>query len=191
MKEVKVWVSSRVETATAFGIIFAVFSFVNAVIEIIGIWICKSSLWGFWWHFIEKRSCIAVSALRSCLRNIIWWWWCLPWWHNQRHWSERRCSFLWHKGGLATGCRTSERRSTLQKKLSMNLFFWNFVLLSLTLQDHLFTRKLFEVLDKLFLPSPVLLLGMSLLRVWVTVLSCGNICANFKLCHFESRLFYG
>ena len=44
MKEVKVWVSSRVETATAFGIIFAVFSFVNAVIEIIGIWICKSSL---------------------------------------------------------------------------------------------------------------------------------------------------
>ena len=76
--------------------------------------------------FYWKRSCIAVSALRSCLRNIFWWWWCLPWWHNQRHWSERRCSFLWHKGGLAVGCRTSEHRSTLRKKLSMNSFFPKF-----------------------------------------------------------------
>ena len=30
-----------VDTATAFGMILAVFSFVKAVIKIIGIWICK------------------------------------------------------------------------------------------------------------------------------------------------------
>ena len=41
MNEVKVCVSSRVVTAIAFGIIFAVFSFVNELIEIIGIWIWK------------------------------------------------------------------------------------------------------------------------------------------------------
>jgi len=39
IKEVNVWVSSSVETATALGMILAVFSFVMVVTEIKGIWI--------------------------------------------------------------------------------------------------------------------------------------------------------
>ena len=37
MREVKVWVSSSVLTATAFGMIFAVFSFVMEITDVSGI----------------------------------------------------------------------------------------------------------------------------------------------------------
>ena len=68
-----------------------------------------------------------------------------------------------------------------------------FAVFTLTLQDHLLTGQLLKVLDKLFLPRPILLLWVSLVRVGVTILRChiiviiGNVITAVIWCCFNER----